>query len=311
MKMKKTVKKQIDSISESVKPSYDLDALAQELVKYFPHLKLALTKSMLKNDNNVILLQGLVQEYKKCVLENICTPTKYHEIPYFEKDANGNYELVINLKLCDKTKAILDAMNWKNNFIVDDYHQIIVNNLSLAFSAICKKHADQEPYLKTLSKIILTHKHNPDDKLFNLLVSKFNDEDYALLFHEYGMRMAKQGDKIAFINLINFFNAYKNKYGDEQTYNEYLNAFEHANLLIIVNLEASGYDVSCWTNFYTLCTNLLKNNQHLILITATSLQKICEDLASIKSDAYQIINKTIELLNSFFQPLQNKSSTNN
>ncbi|MBP5783833.1 hypothetical protein J6W32_04565 [bacterium] len=57
--------------------------------------------------------------------------------------------------------------------------------------------------------------------------------------------MAKQGDKIAFINLINFFNAYKNKYGDEQTYNEYLNAFEHANLLIIVNLEASGYDVSC------------------------------------------------------------------
>ncbi|MBO6103957.1 hypothetical protein J6P04_02805 [bacterium] len=109
--MKKTVKKQIDSISESVKPSYDLDALAQELVKYFPHLKLALTKSMLKNDNNVILLQGLVQEYKKCVLENICTPTKYHEIPYFEKNANGNYELVINLKLCDKTKAILDAMN--------------------------------------------------------------------------------------------------------------------------------------------------------------------------------------------------------
>ena len=89
------------------------------------------------------------------------------------------------------------------------------------------------------------HKHNQDDKLFNLLVNKFNDEDYALLFHEYGMRMAKQGFKIAFINLINFFNAYKNKYNDEQTYNEYLIAFENANLLIIVNLEASGYDVNC------------------------------------------------------------------
>ena len=306
--MKKTINKPTNTAIDNVKQSYDLDALAQELVKYFPHLKLPLAKTMLKNTNNVILLQGLLQEYKKCVLENICTPTKYHEIPYFEKDANGNYELVINLKLCDKTKKILDAMNWKNNFLVDDYHQIIVNNLSLAFSAICKKHPDQEPYLKTLSKIILVHKHNQDDKLFNLLVNKFNDEDYALLFHEYGMRMAKQGFKIAFINLINFFNAYKNKYNDESTYNQYLNAFENANLLIIVNLEASGYDVNCWTNFYTLSTNLLKNNQHLILITSTSLQKICEDLVSMKSDAYQIINKTIELLNSFFTNNQPKNS---
>ena len=109
--MKKAINKQVKPISDNVNPSYDLDALAQELVKYFSHLKLALTKTMLKNDNNVILLQGLLQEYKKCMLENICTATKYHEIPYFEKDASGNYELVINLKLCDKTKVILDAMN--------------------------------------------------------------------------------------------------------------------------------------------------------------------------------------------------------
>lgn len=111
MKMKKAINKPINTAIGNVKQSYDLDALAQELVKYFPHLKLALTKMMLKNTNNVILLQGLLQEYKKCVLENICTATKYHEIPYFEKDANDNYELVINLKLCDKTKKILDAMN--------------------------------------------------------------------------------------------------------------------------------------------------------------------------------------------------------
>ena len=109
--MKKTINKPTNTAIDNVKQSYDLDALAQELVKYFPHLKLSLTKTMLKNTNNVILLQGSLQEYKKCVLENICTPTKYHEIPYFEKDANGNYELVINLKLCDKTKKILDAMN--------------------------------------------------------------------------------------------------------------------------------------------------------------------------------------------------------
>ena len=109
--MKKAINKQPTTLSNNIQQSYDLDALAQELVKYFSHLKLALTKTMLKNQNNVILLQGLLQEYKKCVLENICTPTKYHEIPYFEKDANGNYELVINLKLCDKTKKILDAMN--------------------------------------------------------------------------------------------------------------------------------------------------------------------------------------------------------
>ncbi|MBO7085036.1 hypothetical protein J6W20_03925 [bacterium] len=59
-----------------------------------------------------------------------------------------------------------------------------------------------------------------------------------------------------------------------------------------------------------MCTNLLKNNQHLILITATSLQKICEDLVSMKSDAYQIINKTIELLNSFFANQASKNPPN-
>ena len=41
---------------------------------------------------------------------------------------------------------------------------------------------------------------------------------------------------------------------------------------------------------------------------STSLQKICEDLVSMKSDAYQIINKTIELLNSFFTNNQPKNS---
>ena len=52
--MKKAINKQPTTLSNNIQPSYDLDALAQELVKYFSHLKLALTKTMLKNQNNVI-----------------------------------------------------------------------------------------------------------------------------------------------------------------------------------------------------------------------------------------------------------------
>ena len=279
----------------------DQDFLYNELLKYFDHLDKKVLKQILKHKDNAYLLNELLNEYKNCILNNICSNSKYHEIPYLELDAKNNYVLVIKREICKKELIKKNQFKFKHYFLIDDFHDKEFCDIIKAFEYINKNTKSQLlNYLKMIVKKIYDKQINKFNKLASFLIEKENEEAFKLFFHEYLISLANNNIYISYIDLINFYDAIKNKYLNDDSYNKYLNAFSHSDLIVLINLDILPYDEQVWTNLYKLLCEYEKQNKYLIVIIPGLLNNIKNAMSATSNNKsaslYGLIQKTLELI---------------
>ena len=280
----------------------DNDLLYNDLIKYFLHLDKKALKQILKSQDNCFLLNEILNEYKDCVENNHCTKTKYHEIPYIEKDVNQKNILVIRREICKKIANIKARNNYKHYFLINDYHNKVFNDFTEALKYILNNKNKQQlsNYLKEIVQKIYDKQSKKFNRLSSFLIEKANEEDFQLFFHEYAISLTNNNYYVSYIDLINFYDAIKNKYLNDEAYIKYANAFSHSDLIILVNIDAFAYDELAWTNLYKLLCEFEKQDKYLVVILPSLLKDIKDVMITSSNNKsaslYGLIQKTLELI---------------
>lgn len=270
-----------------------------ELLHYFPHLKVEEIKVFATTPQNARILLLLLNELKDCILRNKCE-SLYHEIPYFELDAQNNLSLVIKRELCKKTKSKLQSKLWKNRFLLDDYSGSVYNDLAETYKEI-RRELPGEVMERLFRKITKPVIKSDDIAKFSLINKK--PEPLETLAHEYAISVAKQGFFVSYINLINFATVFKNKYWDAKAYEKYSNSFRNSDLLILESIDTLPMDENLWANIYTIFTEITKSNKKIIIISSTDLQQIINNTfdSTKNTNIFALVRKNIQLLKKYFE----------
>lgn len=288
---------------KSAKSNTRLDK--QDFISYFPHLRKDLTIDILHDEENYRILLNSLNEFKLCKENNQCTDSKYHEIPYIEKDIDGNPFIYLKRERCSSSLSFLNDA-WKNFFLIDDYSKKIYADFSKAYIEIKKNRLIDSSELDKLVAKMYNKKTNNHNQLINKIIINQYINDFEVLIHEYAIKLAQNSFKIAYINLISFYSSFKNKFVNSTDFENYNNAFKKADIIFFTNLDVFPVDEIAWSYLFSVFNNLMKENKHIIIMSKISMGQIANNsLDKNKIQVYSIVVRTLEAVKNYisFSPV--------
>lgn len=299
IKMANNKKIHLNELNEKLENKIDKKTLVKELIQYFPHLKKGLTKKIIDDEINRQVLLNSLSSYKNCLINKVCDESNYHNIPYIEINEDNEKIIYIKREPCKFSKNSYINKKWMSYFLLDDYSAQNEEDFASVFASAKDVNIDSDTLKKLVSKLY-NKETNRYDSLISFLIINKNISEIEALFHTYGIRQAKNEINTSYIDLINFYNANKNKYLDSTKYDEYIYAFKNSELLIFTNLDSFPIDDASWSALFSNLSMAIKKQKFLIFILKMDFIQILNNaLEKNKTTTYSLIVETIELIKNY------------